>query len=68
MERKIFIGGLIRNKRKELKMTQIELASRLGLSRSYLSDIENGRYNPSVNFLFKIIAILDLDLNEFKMT
>ena len=35
-------------KKEELKnLTQQEVADKIGISRNYLSDIENGRYNPS---------------------
>ncbi|WP_218086202.1 helix-turn-helix domain-containing protein, partial [Staphylococcus epidermidis] len=36
-------GLRIKNKRKEYKLTQNELAIKVGVSRSYISDIENGR-------------------------
>ena len=41
------IGENIRKLRKEKKFTQQRLAKEIGISRSYLSDIENNRYNPS---------------------
>lgn len=42
------IGTKIRNARKEAGMTQVELAKKTSLSRSYIGDIEKDRYNPSV--------------------
>lgn len=42
------IGTKIRDARKEAGMTQVELAKKTSLSRSYIGDIEKDRYNPSV--------------------
>ncbi|MGW6083354.1 helix-turn-helix domain-containing protein, partial [Bacillus subtilis] len=36
------LGALIKHKRKERHLKQTEMAKALGLSRTYLSDIENG--------------------------
>jgi transcriptional regulator with XRE-family HTH domain len=65
---KIYLGQVIKNKRLEKKATQKEIAQKIGLSRNYLSDIENGRYMPSVETLIKIASILELDLNFLKST
>lgn len=62
------VGFFIQTKRKENKLTQQDLASKTGLSRNYISDVENGRYTPSAESLFKIAIVLDIDLNKFKMT
>ncbi len=45
------IGELIRNRRKELGMTQSELSRRTGISREHLSKIEGGGENVTVNTL-----------------
>lgn len=63
---KKYLGQIIRNKRKEKQITQKYLAQQTGLSRNYLSDIEHGRYMPSIDALIKIASILDLDLNLLK--
>lgn len=43
------IGDNLKKIRKEKKLTQQQLAKKIGISRSYLSDVENNRYNPSSN-------------------
>lgn len=48
------IGENIRDARKAAHMTQVELAQRTKLSRSYIGDIEKDRYNPSVATLQSI--------------
>lgn len=41
------IGDNVKLIRNEKKLTQAALAEKMGISRSYLSDIENNRKNPS---------------------
>jgi transcriptional regulator with XRE-family HTH domain len=60
---KKFIGQTISTERKKLGITQFELAKKAKLSRSYISDLETGRYAPSVRSLIAISNVLDLDLN-----
>ncbi len=62
------LGSFIQDKRKEKKVTQHIVSEVTGLSRNYISDIENGRYMPSVETLLKIAIFLDIDLNLLKMT
>lgn len=61
---KLYIGKAIKFARKKQKMTQLELGEKTQLSRSFICDIENGRYLPSSLNLIKICKILDLDLNK----
>ena len=50
-------------KRTEKKhLTQEKLAKQLNMSRNYLSDIENGRYNPSIKLLEKIVEVLECEI------
>jgi transcriptional regulator with XRE-family HTH domain len=62
------LGRVIQDNRKSLKLTQNELAEATELSRNYISDIENGRYTPSIESLTKIAIHLGIDLNIIKMT
>lgn len=48
------IGDNIKKIRKEKKLTQQQLAKEMGISRSYLSDVENNRYNPSIKTLISL--------------
>ncbi|AOZ91609.1 helix-turn-helix domain-containing protein [Paenibacillus crassostreae] len=67
MDKKL-LGEAIRKKRKERKMKQYELSEETGLSRNYISDIENGRYMPSVDSLSKLAVCLSIDLNTLLMS
>ncbi|KLU63772.1 anaerobic benzoate catabolism transcriptional regulator [Desulfosporosinus acididurans] len=55
------LGTLIKENRCSLKLTQKALSKATGLSRSYIADIEAGRYNPSLNSISKIAKALELD-------
>lgn len=45
------IGDNIKKVRKKRNVTQEKLATDIGLSRSYIGDLENNRYNPSTKTL-----------------
>lgn len=57
------LGDAIAEKRKKLGLTQEELGNKVSLSRSYVADMEAGRYTPSLNSLYKISKALETDLN-----
>lgn len=63
MNNKRIIGKAIKNKRIKVGKTQTRVSEDTGISRSYLSDVENGRYMPSVETLIKLASYLELDLN-----
>ena len=52
------IDSLIK-KRLEKKISQTQLAKRMGTQQSALSRLESGNYNPSLKFLKKIATALD---------
>lgn len=54
------IGDNIKKVRKSRKITQHELAKETGLSRSYIGDLENDRYNPSTKTLDMLAKKLDV--------
>lgn len=60
------IDKLIRKARESKGITQQQLASDIGISRSYLADIEAGRYTPSSEKLISLAEYLDIDLNLLK--
>jgi hypothetical protein len=47
-ELKILLGNAIKRKRSALGISQEELAARAGLHRTYVSDVERGARNPSL--------------------
>lgn len=59
------IGDKIKLFRKEKGLTQVVLADKASISRSYLADIENNRYNPSLDVLNSIADALCISINVF---
>lgn len=57
------IGYAIKSARKNKCLTQDEVANKVGISRSYLSDLENGRYIPSSKRLILLTNFLNIDIN-----
>lgn len=51
--------------RKKRGMTQKELAKAVGISRAYLTNIELGKYTPSLRTAHKIAAVLGGTVEEF---
>lgn len=58
------VGARIRQQRMELGLTQQELAHRTGVSKSMISQIENGRSYPSISTLYLIGSTLDACFDE----
>ena len=53
----------IRFLRSEKKMSILDLALEADINRNYLSDLENGRRNPTLKVLRKIAIALEIDLS-----
>jgi DNA-binding XRE family transcriptional regulator len=49
--------------RRQLKLTQSELAKRVGTTKSNISRLESGTYNPSLEFLDKIAKGLGKEIH-----
>lgn len=56
------LGRAIRARRKELRLSQNDLKDYSGVHNVTISLIENGKYNPSISELEKIITPLGLEL------
>ncbi|TKH22864.1 helix-turn-helix transcriptional regulator [Bacillus wiedmannii] len=63
MNKKETLGNIIKESRKNKGLLQVEVAKSTGISRNYLSDIENDRYVPSLKTFLRIAYFLELDLN-----
>jgi len=59
------IGTRLRELRRERGLTQAELARQIGIQQSDLSRMEKGEYRVSLDNLFKILGVFDLDLADF---
>ena len=58
------IGERLRTERTRAGISQRELARRLGLSASLISQLESGLSKPSVGTLYAIVTELDLSLDK----
>jgi transcriptional regulator with XRE-family HTH domain len=48
MDIRVRFGGRVRQLRKQKGWTQVEIAERFGMDRSYLADLERGKRNVSL--------------------
>ncbi|MDR1119788.1 MAG: helix-turn-helix domain-containing protein [Dysgonamonadaceae bacterium] len=53
-----YTGQIIELARKEAKMTQTELAEKIGTTKSYISRIETGRTEPKVSTFYRMVSAL----------
>ena len=59
------IGQRIRTLRKELNLSQEALALKAEVDRTYITDVENGRRNVSIEILERIIEALEVSITDF---
>lgn len=59
---KALLGGTIKSQRSALGISQEELAYRAGLHRTYISDVERGARNPSLESVEKLAQALELSV------
>lgn len=58
------ISKRIKKRRNELRMTQEDLAEKVGVSRVYVGYVEQGRNTPSLEILEKIAKALKVKLSD----
>lgn len=56
------IASIIKQVRKEKKMTQVALANLTGLPQKTISRIEGGSATPKIKTLLTIAQVLDIDI------
>jgi transcriptional regulator with XRE-family HTH domain len=59
---KRLFGSSVRARRSQLKINQAELAHRAGLHRTYVSDIERGERNVSLENILRLAAALQISV------
>ncbi|MFN3854191.1 MAG: short-chain fatty acyl-CoA regulator family protein [Phreatobacter sp.] len=65
MSRKVFVGPALRRLREETRLTQTAFAQRLGLSVSYLNQIENNQRPVTAGVLLALGQTFGVDLATF---
>ena len=58
------LGKRISFLRKQKGLSQLALSIETGLARSFISELEQGKRNPSASTLYKICLALDITLEE----
>ncbi len=58
------MDNIIRNKRKELGLSQEELAKKCGVSRQTVNAIENNKYDPTLALAFCLAKELQITVDE----
>ena len=59
------VGRKIRQLRRQRKLTQVELAEKIGIHQSDLSRMEQGEYKVGLDTLLKILGTFDLSIGDF---
>ena len=65
MDMNEIIGNRITQLRKKKNLSQQKFAYEADIERSYLTHVEKGRKNISINTLYKITNALGVSLKEF---
>ena len=58
------LGESIITYRKKLKLSQQQVATLSDVDRSYLAEVEEGKANPSVRFLYRIAKIFKIKVGS----
>ena len=61
--RAYYYGVILRDRRKELKMTQSELADKVGTARSYIARVERGETDMQLSSFLRIAQALRIDFS-----
>lgn len=59
------VGARIKELRSEQRISQEKLALKAEVDRTYLAGVEQGKRNPSLKSLDKIISALNISFAEF---
>lgn len=54
------LGAKLREERKRLSLTMVQLSELSGISQPHLSQMENGKVSPSINSLYRLANALDI--------
>ena len=57
-----YYGSLIRDRRQELKLTQREVAEKIGREQTYIARVEKGKTDLQLSSFFRIAAVLGIQL------
>lgn len=58
MDMRKLVGSNTARIRKDMKLTQEQLADRSGLSQQYISELETGKRNPTIVTIYELACAL----------
>ena len=64
MEDKIVLKNRLKQARKELGISQAQLAAVVGVSRNTISSIETGQFSPTAKLALMLCVVLDKKFEE----
>ena len=62
---KVKFGKRLRKLRRNMDLTQEELAERVGVSSNFIGQVERGTNAPSFDVLAKLAEVLEVEVEEF---
>ncbi len=65
MSIKVKVGQRIKELRKVIGISQEALANKAEIDRTYVTDVENGRRNISIENLEKLVTALEVQFKDF---
>jgi transcriptional regulator with XRE-family HTH domain len=65
MRIKVNVGLRIRELRNQIGISQEALANKAEIDRTYVTDVENGRRNISIENLEKLVNALEIQFKDF---
>lgn len=57
------LGNRIKKRREYLQINQDKLGEKVGIGRTSISNIEQGRQKPPLSMIYKICQVLDIDVH-----
>ncbi len=57
------LAAIVKGRRKEVHLSQAELAARAGVARKSISELEAGKSRPALGLLLRVLEQLDLVLD-----
>ena len=58
------LGDNLKKIRTKKNITQVQIAKTLGVDRSFVSNIENGKTNPTLSTIASLAKALGVSINE----
>lgn len=61
---RVALGVRVRELREALKLSQEAFAHKAGLDRTYVSGVERGRRNPTLDVLYRLADALEVEVRD----